>query len=151
MARDLDQSLAHMSMAAELAPNHADVLADYADTLVHNSDFAAAQEKMETAMRLNPVPPDEYLWTLGGINFFRGRWEEALRHLNQMRNPEPALRLMAAAAAMAGQLDLARRYRLQALKLQPDFTTARWVSRMPQRDPADVDLYIEALRKAGFK
>ena len=149
--RDLDQSLAHMSMAADLAPNHADVLADFADTLVHNSDFAAAQEKIEAAVRLNPVPPDEYLWTLGGINFFRGRWEEALRHLNQMRNPEPAFRLMAAAAAMAGQMDLARRYRLQALKLQPDFTTARWVSRMPQRDPADVDLYIEALRKAGFK
>lgn len=149
--RDLDQSLAHMSMAAELAPNHADVLADFADTLVHNSDFAAAQEKIEAAVRLNPVPPDEYLWTLGGINFFRGRWEEALRHLNQMRNPEPALRLMAATAAMAGRMDLARRYRLQALKLQPDFTTARWVSRMPQRDPADVDLYIEALRKAGFK
>lgn len=149
--RDLDQSLQHMSMAAELAPNHADVLADFADTLVHNSDFAAAQDKIDAAVRLNPVPPDEYLWTLGGINFFRGRWEEALRHLNQMRNPEPALRLMAATAAMAGRMDLARRYRLQALKLQPDFTTARWVSRMPQRDPADVDLYIEALRKAGFK
>ncbi|WP_299642603.1 BTAD domain-containing putative transcriptional regulator [Devosia sp.] len=149
--RDLDQSLQHMAMAAELAPNHADVLADFADTLVHNSDFAAAQEKIDAAVRLNPVPPDEYLWTLGGINFFRGRWEEALRHLNQMRNPEPALRLMAATAAMAGRMDLARRYRLQALKLQPDFTTARWVSRMPQRDPADVDLYIEALRKAGFK
>jgi DNA-binding SARP family transcriptional activator/Flp pilus assembly protein TadD len=149
--RDLDQSLVHMAMAADLAPNHADVLADFADTLVHNSDFAAAQEKIEAAVRLNPMPPDEYLWTLGGINFFRGRWEEALRHLNQMRNPEPAFRLMAAAAAMADQPELARRYRLQALKLQPDFTTARWVSRMPQRDPADVDLYIEALRKAGFK
>jgi tetratricopeptide (TPR) repeat protein len=149
--RDLDQSLAHMVMAADLAPNHADVLADFADTLVHNSDFAAAQEKIEAAVRLNPMPPDEYLWTLGGINFFRGRWEEALRHLNQMRNPEPAFRLMAAAAAMADQPELARRYRLQALKLQPDFTTSRWVSRMPQRDPADVDLYIEALRKAGFK
>jgi len=149
--RELDQSLAHMSLAAELAPNHADVLADFADTLVHNSDFQAAEEKIEAAMRLNPLPPDEYLWTLGGINFFRGRWEESLRHLHQMRNPEPAYRLMAAAAAMAGQMDLARRYRLQALKLQPDFTTSRWVSRMPQRDPADVDLYIEALRKAGFK
>ncbi len=149
--RDLDQSLVHMAMAADLAPNHADVLADFADTLVHNSDFPAAQEKIEAAVRLNPMPPDEYLWTLGGINFFRGRWEEALRQLNQMRNPEPAFRLMAAAAAMADQPELARRYRLQALKLQPDFTTSRWVSRMPQRDPADVDLYIEALRKAGFK
>ncbi len=149
--RDLDQSLAHMTMAADLAPNHADILADYADTLAHNSDFSQAAEKIESAMRLNPLPPDEYLWTLGGINFFRGRFEEALRNLNQMQNPEPAYRLMAAAAAMAGQMDLARRYRLQALKLQPDFTTARWVSRMPQRDPADADLYIEALRKAGFK
>jgi uncharacterized protein HemY len=102
-------------------------------------------------MRLNPIPPDEYLWTLGGINFFRGRFEEALLNLGRMRNPEPAYRLMAAAAAMAGQMELARRYRLQALRLQPDFTTARWLSRVPQRDPSDVDLYIDALHKAGFK
>ncbi len=59
-------------------------------------------------MRLNPIPPDEYLWTLGGINFFRGRFDEALANLSQMRNPEPAYRLMAAAAAMAGQI-IARR------------------------------------------
>lgn len=149
--RDLDQSLAHMAMAADLAPNHADILADFADTLAHNSMLPEAQEKIDLAMRLNPIPPDEYLWTLGGINFFRGRFDEALRNLGQMRNPEPAYRLMAASAAMAGQMDLARRYRLQALKLQPDFTTARWLSRVPQRDPADVDLYIEALHKAGFK
>ncbi|WP_439601144.1 BTAD domain-containing putative transcriptional regulator [Devosia sp.] len=149
--RDLDQALVHMSTAAELAPNHADILADFADTLAHNSNHREAQEKISAAMRLNPIPPDEYLWTLGGINFFRGRFEEALANLSQMRNPEPAYRLMAAAAAMAGQMELARRYRLQALRLQPDFTTARWLSRVPQRDPSDVDLYIDALHKAGFK
>jgi DNA-binding SARP family transcriptional activator/TolB-like protein len=149
--RDLDKSLEHMAVAADLAPNHADILADFADTLAHNSNMLAAQEKIDAAMRLNPIPPDEYLWTLGGINFFRGRFEEALTNLGKMRNPEPAYRLMAAAAAMAGRMDLARRYRLQALKLQPDFTTARWLSRVPQRDPADVDLYIQALQKAGFK
>ena len=149
--RDLDQSLTHMAMAAELAPNHADILADFADTLAHNSNMLAAQDKIDAAMRLNPIPPDEYLWTLGGINFFRGRFEEAMQTLGRMRNPEPAYRLMAASAAMAGHMDLARRYRLHALKLQPDFTTARWLSRVPQRDPADVDLYIEALHKAGFK
>ena len=149
--RDIDLSLKHMKVAAELAPHHADLLADYADTLVHDSNFAAAEEKIDEAIRLNPVPPDEYLWTLGGIHFFRGRFEEALNALTQMRNQDPALRLMAAAAAMGGRMDLARRYRQRALELQPDFSVARWASRMPQRDPADVDFYVEALRQAGFK
>jgi len=149
--RDIDQSLKHMKVAADLAPHHADLLADYADTLVHDSNFAAAEEKIDEAIRLNPVPPDEYLWTLGGIHFFRGRFEEALNALTQMRNQDPALRLMAAAAAMGGRMDLARKYRTRALELQPDFSVARWASRMPQRDPADVDFYVEALRQAGFK
>lgn len=149
--RDIDQSLKHMKVASELAPHHADLLADYADTLVHDSNFAAAEIKIDEAIRLNPVPPDEYLWTLGGIHFFRGRFEEALNALHQMRNQDPALRLMAAAAAMGGRMDLARKYRTRALELQPDFNVARWASRMPQRDPADVDFYVEALRQAGFK
>lgn len=149
--RELDLSLQYMGMAAERAPNHADLLADYADTLVHNSSFHAAEQKIEEAIRLNPVPPDEYLWTLGAIHFFRGRFEAALNTLHQMRNQDPGLRLMAAAAAMDGQADLARRYRLRALEQQPDFSVARWASRMPQRDPADVDFYVEALRRAGFK
>lgn len=149
--RDLDLSLEHMERAAQLAPHHADVLADYADTLVHNSQHVAAQEKIEEALRLNPVPPDEYHWTFAGVSFLRGRFEEALGHLNRMRNPEPAMRLMAAAAAMAGQPELARKSRMQVLEQQPDFSIMRWVSRMPQRSPNDVELYIEALRRAGFR
>ena len=149
--QDLDQSLEQMSIAAQLAPNHADILADYADTLAHNSSFAAAHAKIQEAIRLNPVPPDEYLWTLGGILFFRSRWEEALSTLQRMRNPDPALRLMAACAAMNGDMALARTYRMRALELQPDFSVARWSTRVPQRDPADVDFYVEALRRAGFQ
>lgn len=149
--RDLDLSLEHMERAAQLAPHHADVLADYADTLVHNSQHVAAQEKIEEAIRLNPVPPDEYHWTFAGASFLRGRFEEALSHLNLMRNPEPAMRLMAASAAMAGQHDLARKCRLKVLEQQPDFSIMRWTSRMPQRSPNDVELYIEALRRAGFQ
>lgn len=149
--RDLDLSIEHMARAAELSPHHADVLADYADTLVHYSEPKAAEEKMELAMRLNPVPPDEYYWTLGGIAFFQRQWGQALNQLSRMRNMDPALRLMAASAAMAGHLDLARKYRQQALEQQPDFSIARWIARIPQRDPADLDLYIEALRRAGFQ
>lgn len=147
---DLDESLEQMGTAAQLAPNHADILADYADTLAHNSQFAAAHAKIQEAIRLNPVPPDEYLWTLGGILFFRSRWEEALATLQRMRNQDPAFRLMAACAAMVGNMELARTYRLRALEQQPDFSVARWSARVPQRDQADVDFYVEALRRAGF-
>lgn len=148
---NLDQSIEHMQRAAALAPHHADILADYSDTLAHYSNFEAAEEKIDAAIRLNPLPPDEYFWTYAGISFFRGRWEHAISQMTQMRNIDPALRLMAASAAMAGHADLARKYRLRALELQPDFTIANWITHVPQRDPADLDLYIEGLKRAGFK
>lgn len=148
---DLDDSLRQFAQAERYAPNHADVLADYADTLAHNSDFPAARERIDAALLLNPIPPDEYWWTLGGINYFEGLWQDAIAALQRMKNQEPALRLLAASAAMADDKDQARQYRLRALSLQPDFTIASWARRLPMRNPADVDLYIEGLRRAGFK
>ncbi len=146
----LEESLSHLARAAELAPHHADILADYADALTHNSDFDGAEKLLAAAMELNPIPPDEYLWTLGAIHYFRGRFRLALNALQQTRSPDAALRLLAASAAMSDEPALARRYRDRVLALQPDFTLANWSARLPQRDPADVALYIEGLRKAGF-
>ena len=148
---DLDESLHQFAQAERYAPNHADVLADYADTLTHNSDFAAARERLEAALLLNPMPPDEYWWTLGGIEYFEGHWQDALAALQRMKNHEPALRLMAAAAAMDGDREQARQFRLKALSVQPDFSIASWARRIPMRNQADVDLYIEGLRRAGFR
>jgi DNA-binding SARP family transcriptional activator/TolB-like protein len=148
---DLEESLRQFSQAERFSPNHADVLADYADTLAHNSDFVRARERIEAALLLNPMPPDEYWWTLGGIEFFQGRFEEAVTILSRMKNQEPGFRLLAASAAMAGDASLARQYRLRSLAYQPDFTIAGWVRRMPMRNAVDVDLYIEGLRRAGFK
>ena len=146
----MDESLVHMATAARLNPHNADVLADYADMLVHNSDHEAAEAKLAEAMRLNPLVPDSYLWTLGAIHFFLNRFDLALKTLQQMRNREPALRLMAAAAVKAERRDLATAFREQALLLQPDFSIDRWAAQIPQRDPADVALYVDALRQAGF-
>ena len=148
---DLDESVEHLEMASALSPNHADILADYADTLAHNSDWVGAESRIETALRLNPLPPDEYWWTLGGIRFFQHRWEDAMVALQKMKNIDPALRLMAAAAAMAGQLETAHKYRVRALELQPDFKIASWLAKVPLRNQADYAPYLEGLRKAGFK
>lgn len=148
---DLDESVEQMEIAAALSPNHADILADYADTLVHNSDIAGAERRIETALRLNPLPPDEYWWTLGGIRFFQHRWDDAMVALQKMKNTDPAMRLMAAAAAMAGNLEMARTLRVRALELQPDFRIASWLAKVPLRNQEDIDPYVEGMRKAGFR
>ena len=104
---------------------------------MHNSDIDRAHERMELALNLNPIPPDEYRWTAGGIRFYRGDYELGLQMLRGMRQPEPASRLMAACAAMAGDHRAAERYRVQALSLHPDFTIARMDARdAPAREGA---------------
>jgi tetratricopeptide (TPR) repeat protein len=146
-----DASLEHHYAAERLAPHHADILVDSADTLLHNSDIDRAHARMELALNLNPIPPDEYRWTAGGIRFYRGDYDLGLQMLRGMRQPEPASRLMAACAAMAGDARAARQYREQALSLHPDFTITEWMRVMPQRAKEHQEKYVEALRLAGFK
>lgn len=146
-----EASLEHFYNAERYAPHHADILADSADTLVHNADIEPAHKRMDLALSLNPIPPDEYRWTAGAIRFFRGEYQEGLQMLRAMRQPEPASRLMAACAAMAGDKPASDRYREQALSLHPDFTIGEWMRVMPQRGREQSQKYVEALRLAGFK
>lgn len=146
----LDEGLHQLQLAIDHAPQHADFLADRADALVHASEIEQADAHMRRAMSLNPLPPDEYLWTAGAIGFFSGRYAEGLRSLESMKTPEPANRLMAACAAMCGDQAKAKRYRQLTLSAHPDFTVGEWLKVMPQRDRVHRDQYSEGLRRAGF-
>lgn len=147
---DLDGSLRGFDRAEQYAPHHADMLADYADTLMHNSSTAKAKARIDAALSLNPLPPDEYLWTAGGVNFFLANYDEALRHLERMKNPDPALKLMAACAIRSGDKVAARKYRERAIELNPDFDVDSWIAKLPQRDQRHREEYADALKAAGF-
>jgi len=147
---DLDGSLHGFERAEQYAPHHADMLAEYADTLMHNSETVEAKARIDAALGLNPLPPDEYLWSAGGVNFFLGKYEEALGHLERMKNLDPALKLMAACAIRAGDKSAARKYRDRALELNPDFDVETWINKLPQRDPRHRKDYADALKAAGF-
>jgi DNA-binding SARP family transcriptional activator/TolB-like protein len=147
---DLDESLRGFDRAEQYAPHHADMLADYADTLIHNSSTAEAKARIDAALDLNPLPPDDYRWTAGGINFFLGNYDEALSHLERMKNLDPALKLLAACAIRAGDKPAARKYKDRALELNPDFDLESWITKLPQRDPRHRKEYADALKAAGF-
>jgi TolB-like protein len=147
---DLAESIAHFSAAEQLAPHNADVLVDLADAHVHNSEIARAAQLVERALELNPLAPDEYHWVAGSVDFFRQDFASARLRLKRMKDPAPAARLLAAAAAMDGDIAEAERYRHIEMANHPDFRIGEWLRLMPQRDRGHVELYVQALRTAGF-
>ena len=145
-----EESLHHFRQAERIAPYHADILADTADTLNHNGQMEEANEHMALALDLNPLAPDEYRWTDGEIRFFRGEYGAAVATLRSMRDDEPAARIIAAAAAMAGNMKLAQVYRDRELTVRPNFTIAGWKASVRRKGDGYVDRFVEGLRRAGF-
>jgi len=147
---DLAGAWAHFEAAADLAPNHADLLVDQADALTHLSRHDEAEAKISRALSLNPLAPDDYYWIAGAVSFFRGEYQQALTRLSAMQSPGLALRLMAACAAMLKDAEAASSYREQALARDPSFTVAKWTSLYPSPSPNDTAQYLDALILAGF-
>jgi DNA-binding SARP family transcriptional activator/TolB-like protein len=147
---DLDASEEHFEQALDRAPHHADIMADRADILVHGSRMKEAKQRIDQAIALNPLAPDDYRWISGSAEFFLGDYNTAMIQLRAMRDPSRVDRLMAAAAAMAGDVETAHFYRDQFLTRYPDFKVKNFASFMPHRSKADVDHYVFALTKAGF-
>lgn len=147
---DLDESEGHFEIALDRAPHHADILADRADILVHSSRMNEAKERIDQAILLNPLAPDEYRWISGSIEFFLLNYDAALGQLRAMNDHSMVNRLIAATAAMAGDLETARFHRDQWMARYPDFRLRDFASFMPHRSKADVDHFVTALAKAGF-
>lgn len=145
-----DESIEAFEKAEAASPCHADMIADYADTLVHASDPVRGLAKIESALELNPLAPDVYYWTAAGANYCLERYETALDRLGQMEEQGPASRVAAACWGMLGDRKKAQFYRRKALAIHPDFNIETWLSIMPVREQWQKEQYREGLRKAGF-
>ncbi len=145
-----DESAEAMEVAESCAPHYADVIADYADTLVHCSLPAMALQKIERAIELNPLSPDTYLWTAAGASYALSDFEASLDYIGQMADSSLADRLSAASWAMLGHQDKARAFVRRFREVNPDFDVDRWLSAVPSKEQWHKDLYREGLKKAGF-
>lgn len=145
-----DESIEAMELAEILGPHYADVLIDYADTLVHSSRPSMALQKVERAIELNPLSPDHYYWTAAGANYALGKFDTALDYIDQMADPSLADRLSAASWAMLGHSDKASLHVRRVREANPDFDVDRWLAALPTKEQWHRDLYREGLKKAGF-
>lgn len=147
---DLDASLAYLDAARARAPHHADIISEKADVLVHASRPQEAKQLVLEAMSLNPLPPDDYYWVLGSAEFFLGRYDQAVGALTRMKNTDNVSRLIAAAAAMAGDTATADTHRAHWLGIYPNSRIEDIPQFMPHSSRADVEHFCDALRRAGF-
>ncbi|NTF82777.1 DNA-binding protein [Rhizobium rhizogenes] len=147
---DFDESLKAFEIAESISPHHADVIADYANTLIHASQPLEGIAKIERAIKLNPLSPDIYYWTAAGACYHLERYEDAANYIDRMVDSAPAARLAAAVAAMAGDMRTARALVRKVKETYPDFEVDTWLSIVPIREQWQKDHYRDGLQRAGF-
>jgi tetratricopeptide (TPR) repeat protein len=117
-------------------------------------EYDVAIPLFEEAIRLNPKPPTTYLRFYGIAFRDSGRYDEAIVQAQKATKQEPkdliAWILLTSSLSLAGRNQEAREAAKEVLRIRPKFSVALFEKRSPQKDPAVVKRYCDALRKAGL-
>ena len=153
--KQFDQAIVEAQRAITLDPNDADGHWRLGDILFFAGRSEEAIGLIEKAMRLNPHYPATYLSSLGAAYREARRYEEALVPLKKALtlNPNylPTHANLVACYAELGRLEEARAEMAETLRLNPNASLEDLKQNIPYKDPAALEHFLAALRKAGLK
>jgi TolB-like protein len=156
LLRRFDDAIAEFELALSLNPSFALALSVYGLALAFSGRWQEAGAATAKALRLSPRDPFAAIYNgIAAYAQFVGRnYGEAMRlagaSIRLRADHVSGYRMLTAAAAMAGQGDIASAALLELRRGQPEFSLA-WIARnMPFRHEADRDHYLEAFRRAGL-
>jgi tetratricopeptide (TPR) repeat protein len=150
-----EQAIVEAERAVALNPNDADNYRDLGIILVFAGRPTQAIGLIEKAMRLNPRYPSIYPHGLGFAYVVARRYEAALPPLKNVLTLNPNFALahadLAIAYAELGRLEEARTAMAEFQRLAPTFTldVCKWF--LPYKNLADLQRYLDSMRKAGLK
>jgi len=150
-----ERAIAEGEWAITLAPNDAEGYANLGVIL----NLAGRPEEtirlVEKAIRLNPRYPAQYLVTLGQAYTLTRQYEEAITVLKRTitRNPNflPAHVFLAVVYSESSREEEARAAAAEILRISPNFSLEGYQQRVHYKDPAVLERFVPALRKAGLK
>jgi adenylate cyclase len=103
------------------------------------------------AMQLNPYHPNWYLNVHAFVLHVAGRYAEALDAYSRMvQRPSFYHAYVAACHAELGQTEEARAHAAMALEAKPDFSVEARGKWLPFKNKADLQRFLDGLRKAGL-
>jgi adenylate cyclase len=152
LSHRFDEAVRVANAGLVVNPNNMGLYKARAEAEISLGRFEEAKSDMQRAIRLSPDDP----WRVdsdrqfGNIEFGLGHLEAAIDAYRKAldagdRTQWPYLSL-AAAYALLGKMDEAKRYVAETLRLNPNFTV-KWL----REHAIDIPIRNEGLRKAGFK
>jgi adenylate cyclase len=149
--KEHDLAAAEVDKALTLNPNEANLRAGMAGLQIYGGNPRAAIVQLRDAMRHNPHHPDWYWHFLGWAQYHAAQYDEVIEALKRVASPSAGdHRVLAATYARLGRLDEARKHAAEVLEQEPKFNLSYFRTSLPYRNKADLDNYIDALRKAGL-
>jgi TolB-like protein len=155
-ARRFEDSLAEFELALRLNPNFSLARGYYGLALAYCGRWHEANAAARQALRQSPRDPCSAIyWGVAAYAQFVGRnYPEAMRlareGLRQRSDFVGAHRVLAAAAGMAGESDVAHEALAALRRVQPNISLAWIRAEMPIQDEAEREHYLEAFRRAGL-
>ncbi|WP_027062167.1 adenylate/guanylate cyclase domain-containing protein [Mesorhizobium loti] len=148
-----DEAVDEVERALVLNPNFAEAHVSRGQTLYYLGRPEEALESFARAQTLNPYSPDVLLHFQALASFQLGRYEEAvdllLQRLARNAITDVSRALLAACYGHLGRLPEARAAWQDLLRVNADYSLEHRRKVLPYKNPADFDLMVEGLRKAG--
>jgi len=156
MQRRWDDSVAELELALKLNPNFSlaqGYLSIVLSVCGHPAEAIAAAER---ALRLSPRDPF-VAFCYGGAayaQFVARNYAESMRlardAIRQRSDYVGAHRVLTAAASMSGADEITAAALTELRRVQPNISRAWIAAHVPIRDPAEMEHYLEAFRRAGL-
>jgi TolB-like protein len=154
--RHFDDSLAEFDVALRLNPNFALAQGFYGLVLTYCGRWEEGADAARRALRLSARDPFSaiYCGVAAYAEFFGRNYDVAIllarEAIRQRGDYVGAHRVFTAAAAMAGEIDVAKAALQELRRTQPNISLAWIASHVPIKYDAAREHYLEAFRRAGL-
>jgi tetratricopeptide (TPR) repeat protein len=150
-----EDSRAEFEIALRLNPNFSRAQVYCCLLFTQISLGAEAELALQRALKSSPRDPLSalYFWTLAYAEFAKGNYKEAIRLARESVRQRPDFsacqRVLAAAAGMAGEDQIAKAAVQELCRAQPN-GSLEWIKQLPFEHSAEREHFLEGLRRAGL-
>ena len=150
--KNFDLAEFHINRAIECNPNEYGAICSKAWLMAMTGRSEESIACGTVSYRLNPLQPDNCLWSFVVAHYKEHRYEEGIGALERMHSPTGVTEAWRAAClAQLGRKDEAYEAVRRAIELDGEsIRTLDWQTHYPFKDERDVEHLLDGLRKAGL-